>query len=110
MGFSSEGEYFNAAGVLSDLPDDDLPDTRVSAWERDMGRWLAGKFALSGLRKKHDRVGDGDLTEKEKEALRLYAQYEAGDKRDNKTQELLDSSRQTALDALEDISNRNWGT
>jgi hypothetical protein len=109
VGFSSEDDYFNAAMVLQDLPDDDLPVTRISPWERDLGRALAGKFALSGLRIKRDRVGDVALTAKEQQALHLYAQYEAGDKSASATQDLLDSSRAAALDALEDIANSNFG-
>jgi len=31
--------------------------------------WLAAKFALIALRRKRDRVGDGALTGKEKQAL-----------------------------------------
>ena len=73
-----EEKYRIAALALADLSEDDQPDSDLfHPWGRGGRLWQAGRYALIALRRRKDRVGDADFNDDEREALNLFAQYQA---------------------------------
>jgi hypothetical protein len=73
-----EEKYRIAALALADLSEDDQPDSDLfHPWGRGGRLWQAGRYALIALRRRKDRVGDADFNHDEREALNLFAQYQA---------------------------------